>query len=420
MDAPQPSLTGLPSLLVRATLAALAVAAVFAAGMLAITLDILAWAAEDVIVTDALADTAPASADIEVPVRMATMLVWLLAGGLWAAWFAQALTAVARLGPLRAPAGLSVGLLFVPIVNWVAGKRGVNDICRLTATSGAGRPGPVVQAWWAITILFTVAMGTALAMTPPPTEYIEDQVPAYRADAVAYGLAVVAATLGALATRRLSRRVAAACAVAPQQAALIVPPPADVAARRAPLAVRAATWGAWGSAALAAGYLVLTAAVWLSDPDPSALAAIELGVGGPLVLALFVPLVLWLLWYHAAVAAHRLAHGGPSAGWAIAAWFIPPVFLWIPWRILGRLIADVPDGAAARPALHRAWAAWGLSLVYLVPATIAGGTTGAVQDLATWRWYAPLTALAYALTALSAHALVAVTRVAASRDRPPG
>lgn len=411
MDATQPRLTALPRGLTAATVAALLVAAASASAMLAVTLDILAFATKAGSALEP-ANAYPASFDLEVPVRLTTLAVWVIAAVLWTVWFARTLTAAARIAPLRAEPALSVTLLFLPVVNWVVGKRAVNDVWRVTGGARSVGSSPLIQVWWGITILFTIAVPTAIALTPVEAEYLEDQLTGYRADAVAYGLGTVAALFGALATWRLARRVTAALLVAPPASprpdtiTIGAPIPAAERARgRGALAVRCARWGVWGCVLLVALYLVITAAVWAARPNTDVLAGIELAIAGPVAMALLVPFIIWLAWFHAAVTALHERVGGTSPGWAVASWFIPPFWFVTPWRVLARL---VPTPGPGLRAVRVAWVAWVLSLIAIAP-TIVVGVAG-VDDLSAWRWYAPLTACAYALAAISAAGLAAATR----------
>ncbi len=407
MEATQLRLTAVPPVLVRLTVAALVLGACTAAAMVAISLDLLAWTESDV-------EALPTSGELEVPARLTTIMVWLAAGVLWAVWLWHALARVSSLGALRTQPAVTLTLLFVPVVSWVTTKRALNDLWRITASPPA-RALPLqalIQAWWAITVLFMVAFGVAFALIPPTDADVEAFARSYRADAIAFALATVAAALGAAVTWAVSRRLTTLLSSAgPADAPLTRPtePPVVVAARRAPLAVRASGWIAWGSAALAAIYASLAGWFAVEEPDPDLVAALELGLTGPLSIALLVPLVLWLVWFHAAVRALHAARGGPGATWATVAWFVPPWCFVTPWRILGRLV-DEAHHPEARSSLRAAWVTCWLALAAVVPTTVVTGTT----DPATLQWYAPVTALSFALGAVCSFAIRRVTRAATS------
>ncbi|MBJ7520308.1 MAG: DUF4328 domain-containing protein [Solirubrobacteraceae bacterium] len=407
MEATQLRLTAVPPVLVRCTVAALVLGACTAAAMVAISLDLLAWTESDV-------EALPTSGDLEVPARLTTITVWLAAGVLWAVWLWHALARASSLGALRAQPAVTLTLLFVPVVSWVTTKRALNDLWRITASPPARGLAlqALMQAWWTITVLFMVAFGVAFALIPPTDADVDAYARSYRADAVAFALGTVAAALGATVTWALSHRLAAVLAsVSPADAPLTRPeePPAMVAARRAPLAVRACGWIAWGSAALAAIYAVVGGWFAVADPNADALTALELGLTGPLSIALLVPVVLWVVWFHAAVRALHAARGGPGATWVTAAWFVPPWCFVTPWRVLGRLVDDAGH-PEARSSLHAAWVTCWLAVAAMVPAAIVTGTT----DPGTLQWYAPVAAVSYALGAVCAIALRRVTRAATS------
>lgn len=408
MEAAQRPLTLLPAFPVRLAVGLLAVAALLAAGMVVVTFDILAWASGDF--TDADVISEPASTPVEVPLRLATALAWFVAALAWAIWLWFALAAARRLGPLRDEPALTVAMLCLPVAQWIATKRALNDIVRLS--SGRG-PGPLLQAWWGFVVLFMVALAVAFgaALAVADAAYFDDELPSYRADAIAYALGTLAAGLGAVVTWRLSRALRRAAA--DHGVVASAPPPADpatlaaTAASRHELAVRMAGWGAWIAAALAAFYSALTAWALASDPDPGALEVIELAVVGPVSLAAFVPFILWLAWFHAAAAAHRARAGGPPPAWLTASWFVPPFLLVTPWRALGRVLGDA-DPAAGHRGLHVAWAAAVGAMAVLTVATAMAFDP--IDDLATWRVYGAVTIAGYLLAVIAALALRGVTR----------
>lgn len=391
---------------------ALVVAALSAGAVVVVTLDILAWATSD-------DPSPPASADIESQLRLTTAAVWFIAAILWAVWLWCALRVVEQRARLRMDPALTVTLLFVPAVTWVTTRRALDDLWRAPAgSSPAGGTSLGLRAWWPMVVVFTVAAAVAagLGVAAAEAAYIEDQLSSYRADAVAYGLGVPAALLGAVVTWQLSRRAQVVSRDAVPVAVSVVRDPASTAAGRASLAARAMGWLAWGTAALAGLYGVLTMWALLGEPSQEAVAGAELGVAAPAAFALLVPVALWLWWFHAAVAAHRVVHGGSSPGWVTAAWFLPPFCFFVPWRALARLLAAA--GHRGRE-LVVAWSTWSVSaLVIVVPTVSAVSETPAPS---AWSWYGTATLASYALAAIAAHALRSITRDLAATPSPtPG
>lgn len=393
----------------RAVVGALLLAAVTAAAMFAVTLDVLAWAARDTV-------ELPWSADIEWPLRLATALVWLTAAVLWATWLWLALRAAAPHTPLRADPALTVTLLAVPVVGWVAAHRALDDLRRAGGHAESARTAVLLRTWWPLVLLF-LAAGTAAAIltfTVADAVYIEDQLAAYWADAVAYGLGVVAAALGAVVSWRVSRtvsRLAPASAAAGSAGGA----PADraaVAAQRAPDAARWSGWAAGASAALAVAYLLLTLWARLASPSAGALSAAELAAVTLTAVPFVLFVVLWLRWFHAACGAYHALHGGPTAWWLTVTWFIPPLFLVVPWRALARLLAAAGAGTGD---LRVAWGSFVAQLAVTVPVTAV--TLSAAPDASAWGWYGPLSAVAYVLGVVGLLATRRITSAVAALPR---
>lgn len=373
-----------------------------AVAMVAVSLDLLAWAQEgDAVVVAPSEEAEPWSADLEVPVRITTWLVWLTAAGLWAAWFARALGAAAHLLAPRIAPAVAVALLFAPVANWIWPKRALDDAWR----AAGSRPSVALNAWWLLTCLFAASVIVALALVPAdPEAWPSEYIPSYRADVVSYGLGAVCALSAIPFTWRLTSLLGQATPSADAPARPTALHAADLADRRRPAAVRACRAAAWVAAALASSYAVLSVLVAATDPAASTLQVAEAVVGTIGLLALLPVACIWLAWLHAAT---RAAHRSRPA-WDVVAWFVPVVNLVLPWRTLRTLLGPAVAAPTAARALCAAHVTFIAAFLVSLPATVATIPDG--PDLATWRWYGWAEAAFWALIATSSCLIGRVTQ----------
>lgn len=388
----------MPHLLVGATVATLASAAALAVGMAVVSWDLLAWAQEgDVVFLPEGEDPEPWSFALEVPLRVTTWVVWLIAAGLWAGWFASALGAAARLRRPRIAPALAVGLLFAPIANWIWPKRALDDAWR----AAGARPGVILHTWWLLTFAFAAAVVVALALFPANPDATASQfVGAYRADAIAYSLGAACALLAIPLTWRLTSLLSG---MVPNDRSELEPhlDAWALAAQRLPGAVRACRAASWVTLVPVTTYAVLSVLVAAGDPDVATLETAELVLAGIAVLALLPLAWMWLAWLHpAARAADR-----PRPTWDVVVWFIPIVNLVVPWRALRALLRPSDVDAGAPAALRAAQLSVIAAFVISAPGLFAG-----VPDLAMWRWYGWVQAAVWALTGVSCLCMARVTR----------
>ena len=406
----QPSLSGVPEVLLRATLAMLACAAAGAALMAVMSFNLIGWAQEgDAVFVGESADPDPWFLQAEVPVRVAVWLVWLITGGLWAAWFASALSAAAGLRPPRISPAVAVTLLFAPLANWIWPKRALDDAWR----AAGAKPGFVLHGWWLLTVIFAVAVAFALASLPadPEVAWASDYVDAYRADVVAYALGTLCAAIAIPVTWRLTTNLRAMRAAGGTDA----PPPEPaglVAARRLPAALRAVRAACW----LIAAFAGVSGALWIfvavSDPSSSSLRVVGLVVFVASLLALpLIPLAaFWLAWLHAAAR----AAGRPRPAWDVAVWFLPVANLVVPWRTLRRLVPDASRTGEVLRALRRAQGSYALAFAVSLPASVRALPHD--ESPAAWRWYLATTTLQWSLSIVSTRLLVRITTAIGHQD----